>query len=121
MRDLKKNFHDFDPETVNYLGRNYGSDSRKIFEIARQNPEFSEIICEDGQIMASVIYAVRNESARTLDDILMCRTGIGNIGHPGKNMLEKIALVAAKELNWDQSRINQEIEHAGESLRLPIV
>ncbi|MBC2715401.1 MAG: glycerol-3-phosphate dehydrogenase/oxidase [Desulfobacteraceae bacterium] len=119
MLDLKKECHDFDPMTVDFLGRNYGSESRFVFELARQNPEFSEIICEDGQIMASVVYAIRNESAKNLKDILMRRTGVGNIGHPGKNILKKIAVVAAKELNWDKSKIEEELNIADASLRLP--
>ena len=49
----------------------------------------------------------------------MRRTGVGNIGHPGKNMLEKIAAVAAKELGWDASRIDREVTQADAVLTLP--
>jgi glycerol-3-phosphate dehydrogenase len=120
MNNLKKEYNDFDPMTVDFIGLNYGSESRFILEIARKNQLYSEIICEDGQIMASVIYAIRHESAKTLKDILMRRTGVGNIGLPEKKRLEKIAITAAKELNWDESRIEQEIEVASASLRLPV-
>ncbi|MDA3896652.1 MAG: glycerol-3-phosphate dehydrogenase/oxidase [Desulfobacteraceae bacterium] len=120
MLELKKEFHEFDSNTIDFLGRNYGSESKSIFELARQNPELSEIICEDGQILASVIYAIRNESAKTLKDILMRRTGVGNIGLPDKNILEKIAMTAAKEFNWDTSRVEQELKNINDSLRLPL-
>jgi glycerol-3-phosphate dehydrogenase len=119
MKDLKEEFHDFNPLTVDFLGRNYGSESQFIFKIARENEQFAEIICEDGQILASVIYAVRYESAKTLKDILMRRTGVGNIGLPDKNILEKIAMTAAKELHWDSSRIEQELKNVKDSLCLP--
>jgi len=119
MLDLNNEYHDFDPMTVNFLGQNYGSDSRSVFELARQNPEFAEIICEDGQILASVVYAIRNESAKTLKDILMRRTGIGNIGLPDKIILKKIAMAAARELDWDESKIEYELNNADASLRLP--
>ncbi len=119
LSDLKKDTPDFETKTVDFLGQNYGSDCRFVFDLARENPEFSEIICEDGQIMASVVYAIRHESARTLNDILMRRTGVGNVGLPEKNILEGIARVAAKELNWDQSKIEQELNIADASLRLP--
>ncbi len=121
MDALKKEYHDFKPMTVEFLGTNYGSESKSVFDLARQSPELSEIICEDGQIMASVVYAIRNESAKTLKDILMRRTGVGNIGLPDKNILEKIANVAAKELCWDQLKIEQEIDITQTSLRLPQV
>lgn len=121
MRDLKNDYQDFDPMTVEFIGRNYGSESRAVFELARQHRQLSEIICEDGQIMASVIYAIRNESAKTLSDILMRRTGVGNIGHPGSKMLEKIAAVAAKELDWNESRIEQELRLSDDLLQVPQV
>ncbi|MCD6586177.1 MAG: glycerol-3-phosphate dehydrogenase/oxidase [Desulfobacteraceae bacterium] len=119
MVELKNKHPDFDPMTVEFLGRNYGSESNAVLEMAKKHPALSEIICEDGQILASVVYAVQNESARNLDDILMRRTGIGNIGHPGTKNLEKIAIVAAKELNWNQSKLEQELENADASFLLP--
>lgn len=119
MTELNNQYGDFDKMTVAFIGGNYGTESKAVFDLARQSPELSEIICEDGQIMASVVYAVREESARTLTDILFRRTGAGNIGHPGKNMLEKIAAVAAKELGWDSSRIDRELNQADTALRLP--
>jgi glycerol-3-phosphate dehydrogenase len=119
MKNLKNEYHDFNHMTVDFIGQNYGSESRFIFELARENQLYSKIICEDGQIMASVIYAIRYESAKTLKDILMRRTGVGNIGLPDKKILVKIAITAANELNWNESRIEQEIKSADIALRLP--
>jgi hypothetical protein len=50
----------------------------------------------------------------------MRRTGVGNIGLPDKNILEKIAMTAAKEFNWDTSRVEQELKNINDSLRLPL-
>lgn len=119
MAELEKTYKDFDAKTIDFLGRNYGTESTAVFELARENPELAEVVCEDGQILASVVYAVRNESAKTLNDILFRRTGIGNIGHPGKEVLQKIALAAAKELNWDDAKLEQEMAITDASLRLP--
>jgi len=91
----------------------------KLLDISRRHPEYGEMICEDGQILASVIYAVQNESARTLEDIVMRRTGVGNIGHPGQNRLEKIAAAAQKELGWDNERMTEEVARVDRLLRLP--
>jgi len=119
ITELKGAFPDFSPETIDFVGRNYGTESRVVFELARQHPEYGEIICEDGQILASVIYAVRNESALTLEDIVMRRTGVGNIGHPGQTRFEKIAALAAKELKWDSNRLAEEVAGVEKILRLP--
>ncbi|RJP88563.1 MAG: glycerol-3-phosphate dehydrogenase/oxidase [Desulfobacteraceae bacterium] len=119
MLELKAAYPEFSPETMDFVGRNYGTESRNLLDLAKQNKKYAEIVCEDGQILASVIYAIRKESARTLEDIMMRRTGVGNIGHPGKDRLEKIAATAAKELGWDDARVTQELESAEKLLRLP--
>jgi glycerol-3-phosphate dehydrogenase len=119
MTELKTAYPDFSPETLNFAGANYGTEAPKLLDLSRQQPEYEEIICEDGQILASVIYAVRNESAQTLEDIVMRRTGVGNIGHPGKERLEKIGAVAAKELGWDSNRLAEEVAGVEKILRLP--
>jgi len=119
MTELKTAYPDFSPETLHFLGANYGTEASKLLDISRQHPEYGEMICEDGQILASVIYAVRNESARTLEDIVMRRTGVGNIGHPGQDRLEKIAAIAQKELGWDNERVAEELARVDSLLRLP--
>jgi glycerol-3-phosphate dehydrogenase len=119
MTELITAYPDFSPETLNFAGANYGTEASKLLDISRQQPEYGEIICEDGQILASVIYAVRNESAQTLEDIVMRRTGVGNIGHPGQDRLEKIAALAAKELGWDSNRLAEEVAGVEKILRLP--
>ena len=120
MTELKTAYaKQLSPENIEFVGRNYGTESRKVLDLARQHPEYREIICEDGQILASVIYAIRHESARTLEDIVMRRTGVGNIGHPGKDRLEKIAAAAQKELGWDHERSAEEVQRMEGLLRLP--
>ena len=119
MSELGKTYKEFDAKTIDFLGRNYGTESKAVFELANENHKLAEVVCEDGQILASVVYAIRNESARTLNDILFRRTGIGNIGHPGESVLHKIALTAAKELNWDESKREQEVAIADAAMRLP--
>jgi glycerol-3-phosphate dehydrogenase len=119
MAELKKTYKDFSAQTVDYAGRNYGTEARAVFDLASQDKNLSEIVCEDGQILASVIYAVRNESSKTLTDILFRRTGIGNIGHPGEAALEKIGIAVANELGWDDEKLAQELKIADAALRLP--
>lgn len=80
----------------------------------------SETLNDDGEIMAEVIFAVREEMARTLADIVMRRTGIGTLGNPGENILRKVANAAAKELNWDENKIEKEISDTVKLLKLPV-
>ena len=56
-----------------------------------------------------MVYAIRYESAKTLCDIMMRRTGTGTLGNPGDEITEKIASLAAEMLGWDKNRKDREI------------
>jgi glycerol-3-phosphate dehydrogenase len=102
------NYADFNRQTIEYVSRNYGTDSNVVFKIARDNPRFAEVISHDGEILAEIVFALKYENAKTLTDIMLRRTGIGTLGNPGKDIIEKIAHIAAEMLNWDQKRIEEE-------------
>lgn len=103
---------DFNGKTLGYLGKNYGTEYARVLQIARSNRFLMKIVNDDGEITAQVVYAVRYEMARTLNDILFRRTGIGTLGHPGEAVLKEVACIAGKELHWSRSRIRDEIEKA---------
>ncbi len=119
ISELKTHFPDFSEKTVDYVGRDYGTQSRDVLELARAEPSLAEVLNQDGQILAAAVFAVRKEMARTLNDILFRRTGLGNIGHPGKETVNKVAVLAAKELGWDDSKLDEELILADQALRLP--
>jgi glycerol-3-phosphate dehydrogenase len=105
--------------TLDYLVRHYGTEYRQLIKLAHEDKALSETLNEDGEIMAQVVYAVRDEMARTLADIVMRRTGIGTLGNPGENVLRKVARVAAKELQWSPERIKKEISDTVKLLKIP--
>ncbi len=116
IRDMKQfmirqhlNYTDFSRQTVEYVSRNYGTDSKVVFQIARDNHRYSEVISHDGEILAEVVYAIQFESAKTLRDIMLRRTGTGTLGNPGKEIMDKIVNVAADLLKWDQKKCDEEI------------
>jgi glycerol-3-phosphate dehydrogenase len=117
---IKKENEDFENTTVEYLGRNYGTEYDNILKLARQDKKLAEIVNDDGEILAQVVYAIKNEMAVTLKDILFRRTGIGTLGNPGKTVLEKVADIAANELGWSADRKNNEILEAENIFRLPV-
>jgi glycerol-3-phosphate dehydrogenase len=115
IRDMKQflikqhlNYTDFSKLTVEYVSRNYGTDSKVVFQIARDDPRYAEIISHDGEILAEVVYAIKYESAKTLRDIMLRRTGTGTLGNPGKDIIKKITDVAAEMLHWDKNKIKAE-------------
>jgi glycerol-3-phosphate dehydrogenase len=109
----------FSEPSVDYLARIYGTEFNDLMEIARENARYAAPLNTDGEMLAQVVYAARNEMARTLTDILLRRTGIGTLGHPGGKVLNDIAEIAAWELKWDNARIDRELEAAGKALTVP--
>ena len=115
IRDMRQfmirqhlNYRDFSRNTVEYVSRNYGTESKVVFQIARDDSRYAEIISHDGEILAEVVYAVKYECARTLRDIMLRRTGTGTLGNPGTKTIDKIAMVAAELLGWDEKRAEDE-------------
>lgn len=116
---IQRDNRDFAGHTLEYLSRNYGTEHDAILKLAREDTTLAETVNADGEILAQVTYAVRHEMARTLSDIVMRRTGIGTLGNPGKDVLEKVAVIAARELNWDGARISRELEEVERLLQIP--
>ena len=116
IRDMKQfmirqhlNYKDFSRNTVEYVSRNYGTESQVVFRIARSNTRFAEEVTHDGEILAEVVYAIQYENAKTLRDIMLRRTGIGTLGNPGKAVIDKIASLAAGMMGWSEKRKEDEI------------
>lgn len=119
IESVRRANSDFSGTTVEYLGRNYGTEYNHVLNLARQDAPLAETMNADGEILAQVAYAVRNEMALTLGDILFRRTGIGTLGHPGEKVLAKVADVAAQELGWSPDRKKTNILEAEKAFKLP--
>ena len=110
---------DFSESAVDYLARIYGTEFNDVMKIARSDRKYAEPLNADGEMPAQALYAVKNEMARTLTDILLRRTGIGTLGNPGSKVLETVVQIAARELKWDTARVDSELEKAAKTLSIP--
>jgi len=110
---------DFGPATREYVGMSYGTESAALFGLARGEKALGRVLNPEGQMLAAAAHAVRAEMARTLNDILFRRTGLGNVGHPGEDVLLRVSDLAARELGWDDSRRCAEMASAEQALKLP--
>ncbi len=119
MADAKSQYPDFPAQSVDFLARLYGTELPQVMEIARSDPAYTSRLDGDGEMLAQVVYAIREEMALTLKDILLCRTGIGSLGHPGEETLQKVAQVAARELGWEGARVERELESVERVLTIP--
>ena len=68
-------------------------------------------------IRAQVEYAIREEMAVKLADVIFRRTGIGTIGLPDNSILEIIAETMASKLGWSKDKVIFEIEEVRANYR----
>jgi glycerol-3-phosphate dehydrogenase len=81
----------------------YGTDEEKINELIKQNPSFEEKLIDSlPYTTAEVVWAVRYEMARTIEDVLARRIRI--LFLDAKAAIEaapKVAAIIAEELKYD--------------------
>jgi glycerol-3-phosphate dehydrogenase len=116
---LQERHPDFDADTLDSLGRLYGTDCEAVLELARGDRTLAERLNREGELPAQAVYAARHEMARTLLDVVLRRTGLATLGNPGEAILQQVAAAMAPELGWDRERIAQEVQTAMEFLALP--
>ena len=89
----------------------YGGRAAGIAELARQAPEMARTLDSDSTVLAAeVVFALREELARTLADVVFRRTMLGLAPDQGRSVYEDIAQIAAAELGWDAARAGDELQ-----------
>lgn len=98
-----------DKDALRNLIWTYGARHTQVLDLVRQDASLGERIRDDRlEILAEVAFSIQNELAFTLCDVLTRRTGIGTLGHPGDEALEKITGLAARLLGWNPGRVASE-------------
>jgi len=97
--------------TIDHWVRSYGTDYSLVKELLPESGDQSQLSPRSSPVIyAQVIFAVREEMAIKLSDVILRRTGIGSIGRPDDSTLKTIAEIMALELGWSVEKINLEIE-----------
>ncbi|MBI2558004.1 glycerol-3-phosphate dehydrogenase/oxidase [Candidatus Woesearchaeota archaeon] len=98
-------------EIIKHLIYNYGSDYKDIIELIKKDHKLGKKVCANSEvIMAEIIYAVREEMAQKLADVVLRRTELGSAGFPGKECIKSCAELMAKELKWDKRKVSDEVK-----------
>ncbi len=119
IRQLVLRYPQFSEATINYVGRNYGLECHTIFRLAMYDKPLIEVLTEDGEILAEVVYVIKKEMAYTLSDIFFRRTGIGTLGYPGDEVFNKVVETAKEYLKWDDQKTQEEINIVMKNFKLP--
>ena len=90
------------------VARLYGTEYVEILHLVRQAPELAAQL-PSGEVAAQVVFAVANEGARSLSDIVDRRLILGTIGEVSVDVLGRVAALAGPFLGWDSNRQSEEV------------
>lgn len=94
----------------------YGSDEEKILALEKENKEFGELISDDLYIIkAQVVWGVREEMARTIEDFLARRTrALFLNAKESVRIAPVVAEIMAKELNKSGDWVKEQLAEYSE-------
>jgi glycerol-3-phosphate dehydrogenase len=89
----------------------YGGRALGVVELARDEPPLQRAIDNNNSVLAAeVVFAIRNEMARTLTDIVYRRLMIGFDADQGRPLYEMVAAIAASEFGWTDEERHAQLE-----------
>jgi glycerol-3-phosphate dehydrogenase len=94
---------------ISNMVRNHGSEWMEVMKPVREDPGMAETIGGTAVIKAEVVHAVRKEMAMRLADVVFRRTDVGHTGYPGRAALKTCAETMAREMGWNENRVESEI------------
>ncbi len=116
IADARREFDEGLPtDTIPHLIAAYGSRYRDVMEIAGNRREWRTRLAPDSPVIgAELVLAARKEMAPTLADIVIRRTPLGALGHPGDPALARAAAIVGDELGWSEERRRDEIREVNQ-------
>jgi glycerol-3-phosphate dehydrogenase len=97
-------------ETLEVLVGTYGRGYTRVLELARKLPDGAERLCpSNAEIVAQLHFAVREEAAVSLQDVLLRRTEIGHSPCQGRDCAQAIGLRMAELCGWSRRRLDAEL------------
>ena len=100
----------YSPELVSHLARLYGSDIDAVLALAASKPELGRpITTSQPDVLAQVVFAIQNDHAVTLEDVLFRRLSVGFFGI-NQAEVEVVAKVMAPLLSWSEEQTDKQID-----------
>jgi len=99
-----------DTKTIKHLIEQYGSELDDFIERTRDDPALLQAICSHSEDVAGqIIWAVEQEQALTLNDVLFNRTSLGLLGID-QAAVKKVAQIMRELLGWSELEEQQQIQ-----------
>jgi glycerol-3-phosphate dehydrogenase len=108
---LQQDSSQLESNLIDHLVRSYGTAYPRLRELIDVDEVQDRLELVSPQVIrAQVYFAVREEMALKLSDVILRRTGLGSAGKPDKGILQLCAEIMAAELGWDKSKKNKEVD-----------
>jgi glycerol-3-phosphate dehydrogenase len=100
-------------EQVEHLARRYGTQALRVLDLVVEEPALgTPLDGADSYLSAEVHFAVLNEAALHVDDVLTRRTHIAfEAQDRGRRAVEDVARLMAAPLGWTKATVRREVEH----------
>jgi glycerol-3-phosphate dehydrogenase len=96
--------------TIRHLIALYAERAADIVRLLHERPDLRDPVTPTAATLgAEVVYVIRHEMAVRLADVIIRRTGLGAAGQPDEATVRGCAGIAARELEWDTDRTEEEI------------
>ncbi len=92
-----------------HLAHMYGAGLKNVVAQSDGSALDFEPLSASGDTRAQIRFAVREEMAMTLADVIMRRTSLGQFGLPSQPVLDAAARIMAEELGWSEAKSAQEM------------
>ena len=105
-----------DEESRERLASRYGYAAHRVLELVKDAPELGRRVVPDlPDLVAEAAFAAVEEQARSVSDVLLRRTRLGllaarELTAPGAPGPRAVAEAMGSELDWDQDRVERELE-----------
>jgi glycerol-3-phosphate dehydrogenase len=108
--ETQKRSQELSREIAGLLLRQYGSAYSDVLKYLQRVPHEPPIGEVSKLIKAETLYAIREEMAQKLTDVVFRRTTVGLPGHLTEASFETCLAVMASELRWNEQRVQRETE-----------
>lgn len=98
------------PSVMQSLCKNYGINWKMVLRYAEKGLKDFLPLGTSDVLKAEIRYAVKEEMAQKLSDVVLRRTDLATGEWPGDEALQQCAEIMAIELCWDTHRVKQEID-----------
>jgi len=99
------------PAGIERLLALYGGRALDLLALAESEPLLQKTLDPAGTVIAAeVVFAIREEMARRLEDIVYRRLAIGLAADQGRGLYEIVAAIAGGELGWNDAQRHAELK-----------